>query len=427
MPFKLPKHLLEWLKRRSPEAKIDQLVRTIGQVDELIQGREDALSNLVRNHIFMAEEDCTAALVNSKFDNKKNTSECIRRIEFGLFRLELAKQQLNSEHLECCPPNFDVSTVEYRALELSGAIIKTKMAIEFCNCVVSEGNKLRLINVVKMFNDAIELLKSNKQDKSRRMTEAGLLLLYMTKKEIEIENHESIVDLSYIWKNASTEKTSLQIKKAIEASYKLKTACCNCPSQTSPKVLSRLEDAIEKLHAAIDAYLKAHDEVIDELVTTAMLQIKLASETFQNSAMREDLNSISLEQEDQIDSRINQFKTQILVLQRLVTSRAAQAELANRRLDAAEKYYQAAAHLYGKALEGKALAATASPEGHRDSTNDICKDTNRQKRVEMLDKAEALARSARIDLEFARNLLFKKEGLAYEELIKRIAEDSDSG
>lgn len=409
MPFKLPKHLLEWLKQRGPEAKIDQLVRTIGQVDELIQGREDALSALVRKHIFMAEEDCTAALVNSKFDNKKNNSECIRRIEFGLFRLELAKQQLTSEHLESCPPNFDESTVEYRALMLSGAIIKTKMAIEFCNCVVSEVNKLKLASVVKMFNDAIELLKSNKQDKSRRVTEAGLLLLYMIKKEIEIENHESIVDLNYIWKDATAEKASQQIKKAIEASYNLKTACCNCPSQASPKVLSRLDDAIKKLHAAIEAYLKAQDEVVDELVTTSMLQVKLASETFQSSAMREDLSSGNLEQEDQIDSQINQFKTLVVVLQRLVTNRAPQAELANRRLDAAEKYYQAAARLYGKASKGS------------DS------DTDKDLRLEMIDKAEALARSARIDLEFARNLLFKEEGLPYQELITRIAEDSEIG
>ncbi len=152
MPFKLPKKLLEWLKQRTPEAKIDQLVSTIGQVNELIQGREDALSALVRKHIFMAEEDCNAALVNSKFDNKQNTSECIRRIEFGLFRLELAKQQLNSEQQESSLPNFDKNTIEYRALELSGAIIKTKMAIEFSNCVVSESGKLQLVGIVKMFN-----------------------------------------------------------------------------------------------------------------------------------------------------------------------------------------------------------------------------------------------------------------------------------
>ena len=80
MPFQLPKHLIEWLKQRSPEGKIDQLVRTIGEVDELIQGREDALSALVRKHIFMAEEDCNAALTNSKFDNKMNNAECIRHI-----------------------------------------------------------------------------------------------------------------------------------------------------------------------------------------------------------------------------------------------------------------------------------------------------------------------------------------------------------
>lgn len=418
MPFKLPKKLLEWLKQRTPEAKIDQLVSTIGQVNELIQGREDALSALVRKHIFMAEEDCNAALVNSKFDNKQNNNECLRRIEFGLFRLELAKQQLNSEQKESCLPNFDKGTIEYRALELSGAIIKTKMAIEFNNCVVSESSKLQLVGIVKMFNQAIELLKSNQQDKSRRLIEAGLMLLYIAKREIEIENHESIVDLSEIWKNSTRE--SQPIRQAIEASYNLKTACSNCPSQATPKVLSRLDDATEKLHRAIDAYSKANDDRVDELISTSVLQTKFAAEAFQSSPAQDNIspgNGQTNEQlgerlSDEIDNRISQFKTQILVLQRLVTNRATQDHLANRRLDAADKYHQAAANMYSKALAAK---------DNKQSDSEL----NRQQLRETIEKAETLARSATIDLEFARNLLLKKSGLPYQELIKRIAEDSD--
>lgn len=411
MPFKLPHHLLEWLKERSPEAKIEQLVRTIGQIDELIQGREDALSDLVRNHICMAEEDCNAALGDSNFDNKKNNSESIRRIEFGLFRLELAKQQLNSEHLESSPPNFDDDTVEYRALELSGAIIKTKMAIEFSNCVVSEAHKLKLVSVVKMFNESIELLKENKLDRSRRTIEAGLLCLYLIKREIEIDNHESIIDLDYIWKNIAVEKKQRRIKQAIEATYELKAAVCNFPQQASAKVVSRLEDAVEKLHSAIDAYLKAQDEVVIELVYNTTLQIKLAREAFQNAAMQEDLDSAQAQPEDQIDSRVKQFKTQVLVLQRLVSNRAKQAELANRRLDAAEKYYQAAAHLYGKALAAKASKESAVAEI---TGGGKLSDSDRKELLKTVEKAEALARSASLDLEFASNLLFCKQKPGYE-------------
>ncbi len=415
MPFKLPKHLLEWFKQKSPEAKIDQLVRTIGQVNALIQGREDALSALVRKHIFMAEEDCNAALVNSKFDNKMNNAECIRHIEFGLFRLELAKQQLYSEHLESCPPNFEENTAQYRGLELSGAIIKTKMALEFSNCVVSESSKVQLISVVKMFNDAIELLKSNKLNKSRRTTEAGLLLLYLIAREIEIDNHESIVDLNSVWKNATAE--SLSIKKAIEASYNLKASCCHCPSQASPKTLSRLANAIAKLHSAIDAYLAAQYEVVNELVSSSMLQVKLAAESFQNAALQEEQSPASLPKEDEVEQSEKQFKTKILLLQRLVSGRAQQAELANRRLYAAEKYYLEAASIYRKAL------AEENSKNHNDLASD--QTANRQRQVELKGKADKMARSAGIDLEFARNLLLGGNGETYHKLIKRIAADED--
>ncbi len=415
MPFKLPTHLLECFKRSSPEAKIDQLVRTIGQVNELIQGREDALSALVRKHIFMAEEDCNEALVNSKFDNKYNIAESLRRVKFGLFRLELAKQQLISEQLESCPPNFAENTVEYRALELSGAIIKIKLAIEFSNCVVSEALKLELVKVVKLFNETIELLKLDKRDKSRRTAEAGLLLLFLMKKEIEIDNNESIVDISSVWKNASKE--SQKIKKTIEATFHLKTACCNCPNQASPKVLSRLNYSIEKLHAAIDAFLKAQDEEADKLLATSVLQVKLATEAFRSATMQEELDTGTLPQEDLIESRTNQFKTDVLVLQRLVINRAAQGELANRRLNAAQKFYLDAANMHRRVL---ALKNSCSSESS--STENALK---QQQIIEMIEKAKTLVRSAKIDLEFARNLLLTKDKPPYEELIRRIAQDSE--
>ncbi|CAN5432617.1 hypothetical protein BH11CYA1_BH11CYA1_41500 [soil metagenome] len=409
MPFNLPPKLLEWLKKRSPEAKIDQLVRTIGQLDELIRDREDALSALVRKHIFMAEEDCNAAMVNSKFDSKANNAECLRRIEFGLFRLELAKQQLTNENLDNCRPNFVQDTPEYRALEISGAITKMKMAIEFSNCVVSEDHNLQLVRVVKLFNESIELLKSNKQEQSKRTAEVALLLLYQVKREIELDNYESIVDLDYLWEN--TSRRPLSIKKGFEDLYNLKATCYGTPSQASIKVINRIEAALEKMNASVEAYAKADDAVVGELVTASVFQIKLASESFQHADIKEENCLANSKQENESGDKIREFKTTVLVLQKLVTGRAEQAVLANRRLDASLKYYEAAASKLGKIL----------------AANDNRKEEhNHKQQAHLVDQAKTLIRSAHLDLEFARNLLLTPKEAPYHEIIKRIAKESES-
>jgi hypothetical protein len=400
MPIKLSKSLLDWLERKSPKAKMEQLVSTIGEINSLIQGREDTLSALVRQHISMAEADCNAALENFKFNDKSSNEECMRRILFGLFRLELAKQQLTAEHAQICPPNFPIETAEHSVLELSGAIIQTKMALEFSNCVIKETTSLRLFTVVKMFNEAVELLRSNYQDQIKRKVEAALFMLYLVKLEIELDNKETIIDLQHDW--AINSRESKPLIDSFKTIYRLKETCSISSSPVPARVTSQLEVALGNFDAALEAFVREQDDISEKLAVTGKIQAELAEKSLANcSTAGEETAKNQAKALDELEKRTKQFKTRIVLLQRLINKRASQAELARRRLDAALQYYLGAVHSYRKAAH--------KTDGQAEQTSQAKTTTNSQQKLEQLAQATSLTRAARIDLEFARNLLFVNE------------------
>ena len=396
MPIKLSKSLIAWLERKSPQAKMGQLVSTIGEVNALIKGREDKLSALVRKHIAMAEEDCNAALKNFQFNDKSNNEECMRRLQFGLFRLELAKQQLTIDQEHVCPVNFHPDTAEHGVLALSSAIIQMKMALEFSNCVIEETNTLRLFAVVKMFNEAVDLLRSNEQDQLSRKVEAALLMLYLVKLEIELENRETSIDLHHAWKINSKEAKPLI--ESFEVIYKLKETGLNSSNTLPQSVTSQLEQAIKNFVGAIEAFTCGQDELAEKLAVTSKIKAQMAEKSIESCPSEDRSETTQAKGERELEKRTNLFKSKVILLQRLVNQRAPQAELARLRLDAALQYYLGAVHIYRKAI-----TRIQDKAGHTAQTG---MNTNSQQKSQQLAQANSLVRSALRDLESARNTLF---------------------
>jgi len=400
MPFELPKSLAEWLERRSPKAKIEQLFNTIDEVNALIQARDGTLSTVTQRHIFMAEEEYKSALAIYKDDDQ----ECLRFCQRGLFRLELAKQQLAIDREVECQPNFEPDSAEFICLKLSGSIIKIKMAIEFSNCIVSEVNCQRLMAVVEMFNSAAELLRDQRRQIAKRTAEGGLLMLYSLNREIEIDNKESIVELKQIAKIVAREAEP--IFEALVAIYNVKENGGDCREPDSARFQMLLHDAMENINSALDALINNDCAQIDKLSETAILQAHQAKNLLNSSSDHDQKSPLTpaTKPEDAHEKRIRIFKTEMVMLQRLVSNRAPQGELAQRRLDEALQYYLRAANTYVKALA----------------------EADAKDRAKLLIEAESLARAGRIDLDFGRNLLFTSEKVPYKEMIKWIARNDDN-
>ena len=270
MPFQLPEPLLNWLERRNAKSKIARLMSTMNELRGLCGQSDTALSELLQKHVRKAEDECQTALVEYKDD----VDECMRRIDFGLFRLDLAKQQLLIAGEKKYQPVFEENTAEHAALMLAGAITHTKMAVEYSNCVVSEPIRRNLIGVVTMFNDAVDMIKQNQPAMSKRSSEGGLLMLYILERQIELENRQSIVDLKHIPKFASKE--SRKIKDALDLICNFQESCNESQRPVSLRVLKHLDSAFENYYLSVQAFVDEDLELVDKLTTTIRMQVDFA-------------------------------------------------------------------------------------------------------------------------------------------------------
>ncbi len=350
---------------------------TISELSNISQNKDEAVKTLLQKHLLKAEEEYQSALTEYKDD----IEECKRRTEFGLFRLDLVKQQLSVAQEKKFLPNFEENTPEHSALMLSGAIARTKMAVEYSNCVVSEPIRTNLVGVVTMFNEAVDMLRTNQPEMSQRTSEGGLLMLYLLERQIELDNRQSIVDLKNIPR--FTNKESKKIKEAIDHVCNLKESLLESERPVSLRITKHLDNAVENFYAAVQAFVDDEIELVDKLTTTITMQVALCEKLFQGSHAREKAHEdASNEENDLVAHRINEFKTRILKLQRLVQNRSENDVHAIKRLDAVLWFYE------------------QSMEALRNCN---------------LSEAERTATGAVLDLDFARQLLFQKGKASYRE------------
>ena len=351
---------------------------TISELSNISQGKDEAVRNLLQKHLLKAEEEYQSALVEYKDD----IDECKRRTEFGLFRLDLAKQQLSVAQEKKFTPNFEENTPEHGALMLSGAIARTKLAVEYSNCVVSESIRTNLVGVVTMFNEAVDMLRTGQSEMSQRTSEGGLLMLYLLERQIELDNRQSIVDLKNIPK--FTNKESKKIKEAVDCICNLKETLLESPRPVSRRITKHLDAAIDNFYAAVQAYVDDEIPMIDKLTVTIRMQVDLSERLFRSSTSKEaNADEAANEEHDQVAQRVNEFKTRIVKLQRLIQHRSDNDALATKRLEAVLNFYE------------QSMIAL--------------RDCN-------LADAERTTNGALLDLDFARQLLFEKGAAKYREL-----------
>jgi hypothetical protein len=265
---------------------------------------------------------------------------------------------------------------------LSGAIARTKMAVEYSNCVVSEPIRANLIGVVTMFNEAVDMLRTRQPEMSQRTSEGGLLMLYLLERQIELDNRQSIVDLKNIPK--FTNKLSKRIKDAVDSICNLQESLFESQRPVSLRITKHLDSAVENFYAAVQAFVDDEIELVEKLTTTIQMQVGLCEKLFHSSNTKEPTSQDAIQEEhDLIAQRVNEFKTRIMKLQRLVQNRSSNDALATKRLDAALHFYEQSMVALGE---------------------------------NNLIEAERTVTGALLDLDFARQLLLEKGKAKYREL-----------
>jgi hypothetical protein len=250
------------------------------------------------------------------------------------------------------------------------------------------------VAVVKQFNNAIDAQKAGHVDRAKGTAEAGLLHLYLLTKEIARANKEPVVTCEDVY--LSENKHPKLLKNLVDALYSvIELADFSAGSikdiheqNHAPATDShdQIEEALNDVYAILAFYAAGETDKMKALRDAVKMKIAMIEKnlrTGQNQSRpedikeqaNEDLRVAAITSEPGVSShlRLKRFKTQIILLERLVNNRAPQAVLAKRRLDAVLESYTKALALYHKC-------------------------TN-------LQEANALISAARLELDFARHIL----------------------
>lgn len=242
MPFPLPDGINNWLERRNAKNRAEKLMTTIAELNSSLVDKEDGLLiRVAREHVQRAEERYQRALNGYKDDRAIDSN---KESEFGLFRLELAKQHLSSRHDSKFDPTFEEQWAEHSTNLLAMAIAETKMAIEYSNCSVSEVNRKDLVGVVTMFHDCLDMLKAGHREMCKRTAEGAVLMLYMLERQIELDNRQSIVQLKSIPRFSARE--SLRIKELVDKIAQTRQFFQDSLQTPSSRVIKHVDQAIGK-------------------------------------------------------------------------------------------------------------------------------------------------------------------------------------
>lgn len=355
----------DWLKRKDANEKLTRMMEMIAEASASVDARKSNFVGLAEERLKLAEEARKKAL--SMFE-ENSLADCEKFCERGLLHLQMASAHMLSEDQMKLELTFEEGTAEEAIERLSNGIARLKMAVEYSNCLVSEHVKSHLLEVVRQREEALLLYSQGGEEDAHRIAEGALLWLHYLGKQLELDNDNPIILIEPTVK--LSPKEMFAIKSLVESIIHCRTVLQVTHTRGYSRVARYLKAAMENLEKSISAYLDGDADKVARLVTTGMMEARMADELLKNTGPDEGaFEVLASELADDLTIKGKEFFRRLVMLSRLVKDNNDQPERALNKLDSVNFNYK------------KCLAAM--------------RDNN-------LKEAERCAKLAHIDLDYAR-------------------------
>lgn len=362
-----------WQVKQLTRRKLNRLVEQIALIGWEAQSSDGVRHAVLDQDLKRVERKYRKAL---EAYGEDDIEECKKQADRGLIYARIASlhRQMNDAPTERMA--FPEDSVESLILLLSVSIARIKIAVESTNCRISDVAASRLARVVAQFNESLELLKENDAQGANRCVQSGLMSLYVVARQLQHDNNEiTIVDLRTEIKKLPRELK--QYKELIDRVFEVKRKFSSDEDECSVELVE-IESEIERgLKAFAEEDLIVSRNLVEKALVRMQLVEKLESKGNAQSKDGEDGSNVVEELEQR------HFRASIRELQRLVDGRSSRAAQALEKLDESIKFHEAAC---------------------------------RARREGQLKEAQRLARSAHLELDFARQLLLTKGTPGYSDL-----------
>lgn len=353
------------------------VVEAMTEARQKVRASDSPFKSLARRCIDKAEDAYQEAIYHLK-DGEPQL--CFQHCKQGLKFLTMAMLHLSEGNERPQQLEFDDHCPEQSIIDLSQAIARFKTSVEYTNCEVPKDLKERLIDVVRVYFDSIEMLKDGETSAAERNAQAGLFSMYALGRELEEKLQSVVVEQAALerCRGSAASRIVELIDRFAETRKDLLEA--SLPAQGRIKLY--IDAARRTIDRCIIAYTDRDSDDLGQLSKAGNMELRMAKRLIEYSKYPgsgpepedgdlEDLEDVSQD-----------FKHKVARLQRLLRDRDEEAGVV-RRLSVVSSYYSRAQNLL--------------------ANGDLI-------------EAERYARSAHLDIDFARQLLLDKQA-TYSDLI----------
>lgn len=326
----------DWLKRKDANEKLTRMLEMIAEASAAVETRKSSFTGLAAQRLKLAEEARSRAL---QLFEENSLEDCEKFCERGLLHLQIASAHMLSEDQMKLELTFDEGSAEEAIERLSNGIARLKMAVEYSNCVVSEHVKEHLLEVVRQREEALSLYAEGGEEDAHRIAEGALLWLHYLGKQLELDNDKPIIQIEPIVKLSPKEMS--MIKSLIENIVHCRSVLQVTHTRGYTRVERYLNAAMQNLEKAISAYLDGDADKVLRVVTTGLMEARMADELLKNTGPDEGAYEVlASELADDLTIKGKEFFRRLVILSRLVKENFDEPERALNKLDSVNFNYK---------------------------------------------------------------------------------------
>ncbi len=326
----------DWLKRKDANEKLTRMLEMIAEASAAVETRKSSFVGLAEERLKMAEEARKKAL---KMFEEDSMEDCEKFCARGLLHLQIASAHMLSEDQFKLEMTFEEGSTEETIERLSDGIARLKMGVEYSNCLVSDRVKEHLLEVVRQREEALSLYAEGGEEDAHRIAEGALLWLHYLGKQLELDNDKPIIQIEPIVK--LSPKEMILIKTLIENIVHCRTVLQVTHTRGYTRVERYLTAAMENLEKSINAYLDGDADRVARMVTTGMMEARMADELLKNTGPDEGAYEVlASELADDLTIKGKEFFRRLVILSRLIKDNFDEPERALNKLDSVNFNYK---------------------------------------------------------------------------------------
>lgn len=330
----------EWLSRRQAQQILTGLALRVADIKVQSERSDMPFAPLAVARARRAEKAYNKAL---DFFAEDESEKCAIQCERAILHLRLAETHLHSSDQLAIAPKLGKDGPRDTANQLSESIATFKMSVEYNNALMSDSAHERLQEVVRMLLDAIQQIKAENFDESKRVAECGLLSLYLLVKEVEIDNRQTFAEIKM---PPRLDRADFRrIKELADKITAAKKHFAESGSVPSPTIAKHITSACEHYASAIQAMMDEEEALVRQLTTLGALEVRMAERLFKTNAGGSHPHGSDDQYIDEsfaYEIQLKDFRRSLKSLQRLVQQHCEEPLPIKTRLDAVHVYYMKA-------------------------------------------------------------------------------------